>query len=689
MTDENSDKSINKILALEKSVKKQSDVIFQLKSILDNFPGDVYWKDKEGTWIGLNAHCLSSLTRMGIIKTQSEHEVIGKTDYDLFNKTTADNYRANDLKVMSEQQELAVEEKVYLPDGQLIYIHSTKKPLYDEHQQLIGIIGNTIDITQMKSIERALQKAKEQAEAANQAKTEFIANMSHDIRTPLTGVIGLSEILERTLQNEHDKEKARMLHASGEELLHMLNQILEDMRAENLSSTDLKTDFFDIHQCIHDLIRLELPATELKKLALKEDILSNVPRFINSDKNKIQRILLNLLGNAIKFTQSGNITLKVECLHRDEHQAHLKFSVSDTGIGIPEALQSQVFNRFFKVSSSYQGLYNGYGLGLHIAQSYVELLGGHITLTSKEGIGSTFYFDVVCPIAEEPQEQHKPQTTQNIQLPDCTYHLLLVEDNVIALKTLEILLSQKKYTFASASTGEDAWELWNNQHFDLILTDIGLPGISGNDLCRKIREQEQHVGKSRIPIIGLTGHARESVLDECIESGMDDVLNKPTQINTLHYCIQKAIQMASDNELLTDNSLQKSSSGLNLPTEEELFQLEQYPLFDEMLALKHIPDRQFLITMIERYLSESMQQNIDQLKQEHSNQDWKKVGEMAHKIKGGLVYLGIQRMCLACQYLEYYYNSEHQALLEPLYKQILTVHDKTNKELRNWLKQNK
>ncbi|MFJ1267530.1 response regulator [Legionella lytica] len=685
MADENNSNSIQ---ALEKTVKKQSDIIFQLKSILDNFPGDVYWKDKDGTWIGLNAHCLSSLTRMGIIKTPSEDEVIGKTDYDLFNKTTADTYRANDLKVMNDPQELAVEEKVYLPDGQLIYIHSTKRPLYDEHQQLIGIIGNTIDITQMKSIEQALQKAKEQAEAANQAKTEFIANMSHDIRTPLTGVIGLSEILERTLKNEQDKEKAHMLHASGEELLHMLNQILEDMRADNMRTTDLKTDFFDLHQCINDLIRLELPATKLKQLVLNADILSNVPHYIKSDRNKIQRILLNLLGNAIKFTHEGSITLKIECLHRDEYKVHLKFSVSDTGIGIPEAVQSQVFNQFFKVSSSYQGLYNGYGLGLHIAQSYVELLGGHIALTSQEGIGSTFSFDLVCPLTEAPDEYKKPQIAQSITTPDSVHHLLLVEDNVIALKTLESLLSQKNYTFTSASSGEDAWEFWNKQHFDLILTDIGLPGITGNELCQRIREQEKRAGIARTPIIGLTGHARECVLDECIQSGMDDVLNKPAPIDTLHYCIQNTINVTPNKDLLSDTSGQEVSSALLLP-DEELFQLEQFPLFDEVLVSKQIPDRQFLIIMIENYLSELMQQNIQQLEQEYLNKNWKNIEKIVHNIKGGVAYLGIPKMLVACQYFEGYWKTGQHLLLEPLYKQILSVHKETNEELRTWLEQNK
>lgn len=675
----------NVISELEKIIKAQSETIFQLKSILDNFPSDVYWKDRDGVWLGLNTHCLESLTRMGIIKTPSEQEVIGKTDYDLFSTATAEGYRANDLNVIENKKEIIVEEKVHLPDEQVIFLHSTKKPLYDEQRKIIGIIGNTIDITQMKFVEQALQKAKELAEAANQAKTEFIANMSHDIRTPLTGVIGLSEILEKTLQNAQDREKAHMLHDSGEELLHMLNEILEDIRVENPGETGVKAECFDIYQCINDLIRLESPAAILKQLELKVDIAIDVPHFIKSDRSKIHRILLNLMGNAIKFTQSGSITLQIECLERDEKQVHLKFSVSDTGIGIPESVQSQVFNRFFKVNPSYKSISNGFGLGLHIAQSYVELLGGQITLMSKEGVGSTFHFDLMCPVAtqdEIPVKSEPSQTSASVS--GRPFHLLLVEDNIIALKTLEVLLSQKKYTFASATTGEEAWALLSNQHFDLMITDIGLSGITGAELSQRIRNQENQLGKPRLPIIGLTGHAREVALAECIKNGMDEVLSKPAPMNELHDHIQKLILKKNSNRS------DKVVLGPDLPeTEEELFILESFPLFDEQLVLKQIPDKQFLVTLVENYLSDAIQQDMAELKREYSSKHWEQVERIAHKIKGGSAYLGTQKMHFACQYLERYYKAGHRALLEPLYDQILSVNEKTNEELRRWLEQNK
>ena len=300
-------------------------------------------------------------------------------------------------------------------------------------------------------------------------------------------------------------------------------------------------------------------------MELKANIASTVPRYIRSDRNKIYRTLLNLLGNAIKFTQSGSITLGLECLHIDSTKAHLKFSVSDTGIGIPEEAQAQVFNRFFKVSSSYKGVYNGHGLGLHIAQSYVELLGGHITLTSKEGLGSTFNFDLECELGfiQPKVVNNELKANPLLELSGNDLHLLLVEDNLIALKTLEFLLGQKGHTFDSASTGEEALALFQKKHFDLLIMDLGLPDITGTTLSQHIRSHEKSLNKSFTPIIGLTGHNQEATREECINCGMNEVFTKPAQIESLESCIQK----------LTHNAAQqiKAPLGLGLPdTEKEL-----------------------------------------------------------------------------------------------------------------------
>ncbi|PJD95724.1 MAG: hybrid sensor histidine kinase/response regulator [Legionella sp.] len=649
--------------------------------LLNLLPTAIFWKNTDGVFIGCNKRFAE------ISGLNSPDEIVGKTDYDMpWGEIQASLYRKDDHEIMlNGTSKSNIEETLTLANGTELCLLTNKVPLFSDEGEIMGILGIFYDITERKKMELSIKKAKEAAESANRAKTEFIANMSHDIRTPLTGVIGLAEILEHTLQHPEEKEKIQMLHESGKELLHMLNDILDDIRVGNLNESDIKKESFNLHQCIADLVRLESPATTLKGLSLKVDIKNSVPQYIQSDRNKIHRILLNLMGNAIKFTQAGDISLCVDCTHYDEKEVHLKFSVSDTGIGIPEEAQAQVFKRFFKVNSSYKGLYEGHGLGLHIAQSYVELLGGHITLFSTVGVGTTFHFDIICAPGKAPL----PSTSilSSCQPSAQTRHLLLVEDHLVALKTLEFLLKQKGYTFASAASGEEAWMLLQNQTFDAMITDIGLPGISGTQLSQRLRSQEMMLHKPPLPIIGLTGHAKEAALDECLQHGMNEVFSKPASMDTLHPCIQKLTQKRHATNLdATDSLAKKSFLGIDLPgTEEELFQLDAFPLFDEAYVLNQIGDKQLLITLIQAYLSEDMQNDITLMQEQYKKGRWEEVEKIAHKIKGGVAYLGTQKMRYACQYLERYYKAGHRKLLEPLYQQILQVNHQTNEVLTAWL----
>lgn len=652
--------------------------IIQLENVLKFTPGLLYWKDLNSVYLGCNEQFarLAGLNDRQFVK--------GKTDFELVWKDRAASYVAIDQAVMkSGVAQLDHIELIAITNDKTITAITNKVPLRDHNNQIIGIIGITTDITHQKEIESALKIAKEQAEAANKAKSEFIANMSHDIRTPLAGVIGMSEILEQSLDNSEARERAHMLHDSGEELLHMLNDILDDVKAEHTGEQEIHESSFELKQCIDDLIRLESPATALKGLSLKASIAQDVPRYIVSDRKKVHRILLNLLGNAIKFTQSGCITLGIDCLYREDDKVHLKFSVSDTGIGIPEEVQTKVFQRFFKVSSSYKGIYTGHGLGLHIAQSYATLLGGHITLTSTVGVGTTFNFDVLCAVGKAPQslEPQPSPSSAPLNAVDNSLHLLLIEDNLVALKTLEAMMHNKGYTFASAMSAEDAWDLLAQQAFDLIITDIGLPGMSGIELCQLARNN--HL---TLPIIGLTGHARESTLEECLRCGMNEVFSKPPQPDVLHRCIQELVHPSPVERAPASIENQNSPLGLDLPdTEEALFELETLPLFSEEAALQQIPDRALLISLLQTYLSEAIQHDVAQMQHHHQKEEWAEIEKLAHKVKGGAAYIGTQRMHHACQYLERYYKAGHRALLEPLYQQLIRVNEDTIQEISSWL----
>ncbi|WP_173237483.1 ATP-binding protein [Legionella antarctica] len=403
-----------------------------------------------------------------------------------------------------------------------------------------------------------------------------------------------------------------------------------------------------------------------------------MPRYIISDRKKIQRVLLNLLGNSIKFTQKGYIAININCISDEGNQAHLQFSVADTGIGITKELQGKVFDRFFRVSPSYKGIYNGYGLGLSIAQSYVHLLGGNITLTSEEGRGTTFFFDIICKRATDDDITRDKKNVLSFQAKDREKipHLLLIEDNLMALKVLETLVIKLGYTFKSATTGEEGLALAQSDAFDLIITDIGLPGMSGNDLAIKIRQWENDNNRMAQPIIGLTGHAKAVAYDECIASGMNDVFTKSGSSKLIEQLVNQYV-------LNTPLGVQKEKTkkkteglGLDLPnTEQELFELDDFPVFDIKYAMNQISDLSTLLVILKESISDVVQKDIQKMTLAYAQGDWEKIETIAHKIKSGAVYIGTRRLFYACQYLERYFKAGHRVMftVDPIVKTAIRL----------------
>lgn len=674
------------------------EIYHYLTNIINKIPCYIYWKNTRLEYIGCNQMAAE------FVNFKSPEEIIGKSDLDIFiDKELARSYQIIDQKILATGAPVINEPgQLINHQHQVLQVLVSKVPITDIAGHIIGLVGITVDVTE-------LTLAKEAAESAVRAKTAFMANMSHDIRTPLTGVIGMSESLENTLQNPTEKESAHMLHDSGQELLSMLNDILDDIRADNVSEVDLTEKAFDLYRCIQDLVKLELPTTKLKGLGLEVSIEESVPRYIVSDRKKIHRILLNLLGNAIKFTKSGKVTIEVKCLDRKKSKVHLEFGVADTGIGIPKEMQAKVFDRFFRVTPSYKGLYAGHGLGLHIAQSYVSLLGGHITLTSEEGVGTTFHFDLQCKVADDnavktdPINQalekspapspNRPPTPHTPALPieiaENAPHILLVEDNPIALKVLETIVTSAGSHPTTAADGEQALALVKSGDFDLIVTDIGLPGISGNELASCIREWEKENSLKNIPIIGLTGHARDAAMAECLESGMNDVFTKPASLPMIKEIVNKFISSQEPASHTLSNAKATSAPfgklGVDLPdTEDALFELESFPVFDPKYGLQQINDLALLFDIWKAYISDEVQNDIHLMKKAYAKKDWAEVERLAHKIKGGVCY-GTRRIFYACQYLERYYKAGHRMLLDKLYHQVLDVNGETIVTLTEWL----
>ncbi len=502
-----------------------------LSILLNYLPHAIFWKDRNLIFQGCNKQFAQQFAY------DDPAEIIGKTDYDFpFPPHLIEAYRADDQHIIETGiAKLNYEERQIQPNGTEKTVLVSKVPFYDENKVILGVLGIYTDITTRKIAENDLKLAKDKAEAANHAKEEFIRNMSHDIRTPLSGIIGMSSLMEQEAKTVEDKERARMVTMSGEQLLTLLNSVLDMVVIDRAKDSEINLSTFDIRELLKHLYDLELPTIRLKNLDLQLEIDDEVPQFIQSDPVKIHRILLNLLGNALKFTEHGFVKLSLRLKSKTKKQLVLEFSIRDTGIGIAPQDKKKIFKRFYRVNPSPQGIYSGYGVGLHIVKQYIQALKGQISFESTPGEGAMFTITLpVRPvsgmnISKKIQLSSKSVLRHSSKSP----YLLLIEDNAVALKTLEIMVHQANCRFKSAMSGAQAFELFKTNSFDLIVSDLGLPDISGMDLAQEFRQFEQKEGRKAVPIVGLTAQTLSEAEQIALIAGMNKVLPKPIRSELL------------------------------------------------------------------------------------------------------------------------------------------------------------
>lgn len=650
----------------------------QLENVIKYAPGLFYWKDKNSVYQGGNEEFALSA---GL---ESWMQVKGKTDFELAWRDRAEQYVNIDKQVIeSGQAHLNHEEQITTINNKTMIAITNKVPLFDKKNRVIGLMGITTDITHQKEVEQHLKLAKEQAEIANRVKSEFIENMSHDIRTPLSGIVGISQVLKERVISEEEKQYVQWISDCGQQLLSLLNGILEVVSADNVSEKDLRLESFNLFDCVQDIIHIGQPSTKLKGLALTMCFGEGVPEYIISDRTKLHRVLLNLLGNAIKFTDAGAVHIDVRLLKRDGDQVTLQFQVVDTGIGIPQELQDKVFDRFFRASPSYKGQYEGHGVGLHIAASYIELLGGTIKLSSQLGRGTTFYFELVFTIGQEtPHRQVSPSdftpsfpiktpSTQRTRpvlnsLSDNAQNsmVVLVEDNEIARRVMECLMSDMNIAFTSCLDAESAFSLLQTNSYRLLITDIGLPGISGNDLATRVRAWEKNTGRSPMPIIGLTAHAQGRIREECLRAGMTDVFSKPMQVATL--------------KMICDSYLHPHNTGVTL---------NEIELFDVFSLLQSVnDDERFAKEMIRTLLWQDIPQLKTLIQHAHLEKNRQNIQASVHKMKSSAMYCKTKRLQQVCQMLEDRLLSTDQSeSLDALYALLSIVIEDTEGEMIRFL----
>jgi len=483
-----------------------------LETILNRLDCHVYWKNKHGHYLWCNKKLAN------VLGFKNENDIIGKTDYELFAPDLAKAVVALDKAILNEGKEYQTEEIGFDSENRKAIYLSIKTPIKNELGCADGLIGISIDIT-----------ARKQSEIAKQ---EFLMNMAHDLRTPLSGIIGLSYILSKEGTKTEDRQNGQWIQDAGNQLLELLNLVLEVSAAEHHHIETILRDSIYLEQIVEELQALMQPVMIAKGLDLQIKLDTNLP-LISTDRIKLKRLLLNLLGNAVKFTKEGKVSLEIKLLSVKRNKAKVEILVADTGIGIAEDKLDKIFDRFYRVHPSYEAQYTGYGIGLYLVKKTLELLGGKIKVSSEEGKGSYFALEFTFPLAEENLEQtacstSQPQADSFKSHSELDKHAVLVaEDNTLVLHVVKNLLVNLGYDVITVMDGKAALNTLQTQDFNWALLDIGLPSLAGTEIVKAYRQWEIEHKKPRLPLFALTAHAIEEVKEKCEAVGFDYILNKP------------------------------------------------------------------------------------------------------------------------------------------------------------------
>ncbi len=505
-----------------------------LRALIDNVPDFMYVKDSESRFVVGNASLVAAL---GL---KSSDDLLQKTDFDFYPKEMANAYFRDEQEVMAAKQALFNrEEACFDAKGNPIWLLTTKVPLIDKSGRTTGIAGVGRDITKRREAEAEMQKARDAAEAASRAKSEFLANMSHEIRTPLNGIMGMTDLALGTDLTREQREYLDTVKVSADSLLTVINDILDFSKIE-AGKIDLEEADFDLRDSLESTLKTLAVRADEKGLELLCEVAPEVPEIVRGDVTRLRQVVVNLVGNAIKFTNEGEVALRVHEASSEGSELKLHFTVADTGIGIPHEKRGLIFDPFSQADTSTTRKYGGTGLGLTISARLVAMMGGKIWVDSEVSQGSQFHFTARLRVANRKEVKvgspAPPEILRGV-------NVLVVDDNRTNRRILEGMLRRWEMVPVSVEGGEEALaELVaarnSGNAYGLILTDMHMPEMDGFELVERIRERPE-LSTATIMMLTSAGHRGDA--ERCQKLGVSAYLLKPIRQSELREAVARVL----------------------------------------------------------------------------------------------------------------------------------------------------
>lgn len=536
--------AIKKLSFLEAEIAAKDRLI---DSTFENSRAFMYIKDVAGRYLRINRQFEKVFNR-------TRQDVVGKTDDQMFERETAEEFRRSEIEVIQTLETITSEKHVHLSNGNHHFV-TTKFPLFDTEDRVYATCSIGTDVTQEKRAEGALRKAAETAERASQVKSEFLANMSHEIRTPMNAIMGMAELLNETHLNDEQQRYVNIFRKAGENLLSIINDILDISKIE---AGHLKVEYtdFNLRDLIEDTAELAAPRAFAKNLEVFCHIDSALENGFNGDPFRIRQIVMNLVGNAIKFTTSGEVRITVTPNTEQGKRGNLLFAVSDTGVGIPLKAQTSLFQYFQQADGSVTKKFGGTGLGLAISKKLAEMMGGEIWLNSTPFEGTTFYFTLLCPRASQLKDQKLLDITNTLK----DKNILIIGDRPTNRKIIREMLIPYGMDITETDSWTAGWEQMQNKKFDLAITEFKL--LNGEDAINFVSKVKKNSDTKKVGIILLSSDYVDVTRVELYEMGVATVLYKPTRRDQLIREMVKALNL----ETLETKTTVTAAKAQSLPT---------------------------------------------------------------------------------------------------------------------------